>query len=148
MFKRLEERFHSKYIPEPNTGCWLWMGAMQENGYGSVKQNKISLTAHRASWVLHHGFIPKNLNVCHKCDERSCVNPAHLFLETQKENIQDMIKKGRRDFSQKLSAEIVREIRNEYKGPYKGKSLKSLAIQYGVSLQNVHYIVKNKIWKI
>lgn len=88
------ERFARKVSPEPNTGCWLWIGAYTVC-YGTFYLGKRNMAAHRASYILHVGPIADGLLACHKCDNSSCVNPAHLFLGTQKENIRDCIEKGR-----------------------------------------------------
>ena len=85
------ERFLAKFIPEPNSGCWLWHGAYVTMGYGWF-QNEM---AHRASYMMHVGPIPKSLYVLHKCDVKECVNPEHLFVGTQKENLVDASRKGR-----------------------------------------------------
>jgi len=91
------ERFEAKYIPEPNSGCWLWTASCWENGYGQISlPNTFKIVgAHVASWMLHQGPIPEGLFVCHSCDMPPCVNPEHLFLGTQKENMQDAARKGR-----------------------------------------------------
>lgn len=85
----------SKYISaETLEGCWIWIGAKHKNGYGSTKRHK-SGYAHRYIYELMIGKIEDGLCVCHKCDNPSCVNPDHLFLGTQLDNIQDRVKKGR-----------------------------------------------------
>ena len=90
------ERFNEKYIPEPNTGCWLWTSTWASCGYGQFRINGKYWLAHRASWKLLYGEIPGGLQVLHKCDVRPCVNPDHLFLGTQSDNMLDCFKKGRR----------------------------------------------------
>jgi len=76
--------------------CWLWAGCEHPSGYGKFRLNMQHLPAHRASYILHYGEFDRGLLVCHKCDTPLCVNPDHLFLGTQKDNMQDMINKGRK----------------------------------------------------
>lgn len=114
------ERFYKYVSPEPNTGCWLWIKKGDKDGYGSfwVNDFKKSIQAHRASYMIFKGIIPKGLLVCHSCDVTACVNPDHLFLGTAKDNVHDMYKKGRNrklcgenNDNAKLSKENVLEIK-------------------------------------
>jgi hypothetical protein len=95
--RTLAERFHEKYVMEPNTGCWLWIVSTRLRGlpYGEIRVGKRMASAHRVSWELHNGSIPNEMWVLHKCDVPQCVNPAHLFLGTRTDNARDMVKKGR-----------------------------------------------------
>lgn len=91
-----------RYIPEPNSGCWLWTGAATAAGYGVVSKGprgrqKTYLT-HRVAFESVNGAIPAGLFVCHRCDVPSCVNPDHLFLGTARDNTRDMLRKGRDAF--------------------------------------------------
>jgi hypothetical protein len=87
--------FDQFYIPEPNSGCWLWLGTVTRFGYGRLGVRKTKERAHRFSLQMFTGEQGRGLFVCHKCDVPSCVNPEHLFWGTQKDNLQDAAKKGR-----------------------------------------------------
>lgn len=93
----LAERFHAQYIPEPNSGCWLWTGTCDGLGrYGQIYRDGKYVRAHRLSWEFANGRpVPKGLQVHHRCDVPSCVNPDHLWVGTQSQNMEDMVKKGR-----------------------------------------------------
>lgn len=100
MLKRtpFEDRFWSRVFPVPMSGCWIWMGALDKFGYGHICLGGASsapIPAHRASMIIA-GHDLRDAFVLHRCDIPSCVNPDHLFLGTQLDNIRDMIAKGRR----------------------------------------------------
>lgn len=127
--------------------CWYWHGCRDNGGYGVLNGQK----AHRVSWRLFFGEIPSGLFVLHKCDLPSCVNPNHLWLGTQKENMQDMVRKGRSNKNPtygtknkfcKYGYDVVLAIRSDFKtGNY---SQHELARKYRMSVMQVHRIVKNK----
>lgn len=94
------EQFFEQTIPEPNSGCLLWLGSVDKDGYGLFSRVAGTNRAHRAAWMLAHGPIPRRIDgrrgcVLHTCDTPSCVNIDHLFVESDLANVQDMIAKGR-----------------------------------------------------
>lgn len=135
----------------PGARCWLWMGA-RINGYGRLKINKQSKWAHRASYEHYVGAIPNGQLVLHHCDTPACINPEHLFLGTQKDNIADCCRKGRRGRSgaslvgeanpaRKLTAADVLAMRASH------ESQTALAARYGVSQARVSKILRREAWK-
>lgn len=90
----LIERFSTKYdIKE--SGCWEWNGALRADGYGILKVDGVCDGAHRYSYKLHKGDINDGMVICHTCDNRKCINPDHLFMATQQDNLLDAMEKGR-----------------------------------------------------
>jgi hypothetical protein len=141
-------KFNNLWVPEPNSGCWLWTGTGTVGGYGTFYFKKAKRLAHRVSWILHNGEIPDGLYVCHKCDVRCCVNPNHLFLGTHKENAEDMVRKGRArgargeaHFRSKLTRQQVIAIR------LSTKSAHELASEFGVSPTNIWGIRGGNTWR-
>ena len=89
------KRFWAKVTKSGEDECWLWSAALNEAGYGVFGVGKQTDKAHRISYRLTHGEIPKGMFICHHCDVRNCVNPKHLFAGTNRDNVKDMLKKGR-----------------------------------------------------
>ena len=93
---KARKRFENSYMPEPNSGRWLWTGYVHNQGYGFFYyRGQKNLLAHRVSYEFYKGKIDIFSNVLHKCDTPCCVNPDHLFLGTQQTNVLDAISKGR-----------------------------------------------------
>lgn len=86
---------YNKYVIKNNDGCWGWSGVISHYNYGILGAAKLKIPAHRASWIIHKGEIPKGFFICHHCDNPICSNPDHLFIGTQADNMEDMWKKGR-----------------------------------------------------
>jgi hypothetical protein len=144
------EYFWSKV--QKSDGCWRWAGAIGGTGYGSVNFNGKWCKAHRLAWELTNGPIPKGEGthgtvVAHKCDNRWCVNPEHLFLCSQQENVADMLAKGRgsRGYEQggNLREEDVLRIRE---AALFGARYEDLADIYGVSRSLVALIARGERW--
>lgn len=143
-----EKRFWSRV--DKSGECWLWTGLIDRRGYGALPiSGRASYRASRVSWFLANGPIPDGMLVCHHCDVRHCVNPAHLFLGTYADNARDMANKGRalrgeRNHQAKLTAEQVLAIRE---AGARGEKIMALAAQYDVSARLVFNILTGKAWR-
>lgn len=149
MTKTLQERFDEKYTPEPTSGCWLWTDSLDRAGYGNLRMLRL-VKAHRVSWALHRGALPDGLHVLHKCDVPACVNPDHLFLGNQADNMIDMASKGRaqrgeKHHEAKLTEAHVLEVRRVYNNG--GWTQADLATKFGVTRTLISRIVNRLIWK-
>ncbi len=143
-----QERIETKVLRIPEAGCWVWMGSTQVRGYGELISNKRKHLAHRASYEAFVGKIPKGMYVCHACDNVACVNPNHLFLGTQKQNLQDMANKGRstrgvKNPMAKLTEEQVKEIKQEFAV---GKTDVELSMQFNISRSTIYGIRNRRLW--
>lgn len=129
--------------------CWLWLKASSPFGYGVIYDGTRNRMAHRMAWEIAHGPIPTGLLVCHVCDTPACINPSHLFVGTQGDNINDMFRKGRgvvgeRNFNTKLTGDEVRQIRSRYAA---GESQRSLGRAFRVANTTIKAVVDGKTWK-
>ncbi len=144
--KSWTDRFWPKVEKRGPEECWLWKAGKNGDGYGTFTgPGSKSFTAHRTSWFLAHGFWP-DLHVLHRCDIRNCVNPAHLFLGTQKDNVADMFAKGRDSYGEghpisKITEAAARDIRN---APGSGECVGS---RFGISASQVYRIRNGKSWQ-
>jgi hypothetical protein len=153
--ERTKAEFINKVYPEPNTGCWLWAGAVTRFGYGSVlsKSHSGFTNAHRYSFFAHYGEFDRSKHVLHTCDNSACVNPQHLYLGDHKQNARDREDRGRRikfkgtdNGNSILSDDQVSDIRSRYQFRSPNNTY-SLAREFGVSQPTIHCIVTGKLWK-
>lgn len=157
--KTLAERLWSKVDKTegqgPNGDCWEWRGYVHPTGYGQLMAgdgSQKNINSNRAAWIAENGDIPDGLWVLHRCDNRLCCNPEHLWLGTPRDNTQDMIAKGRRRSADqvargedvgnaKITEEIVRAIRAE-----PPMTFKALGEKYGISTATAHSIKLRRTW--
>ena len=150
-------RFEDRFMPEPVSGCWLWMGApcgrKKNQQYGLFRIHGIQLRAHRVAWMLYRGPIPDGLEVLHHCDVQACVNPAHLFLGTNLDNVADRVKKGRSGNEPRpgekhplarLCDSDVRQIRVRFS---RGETGRALAKEFHIAPASLSLIVNRKRWR-
>lgn len=135
--------------------CWEWK-TTKPHQYTRFRISGQYIGAHRFAWLITRGPIPSGLDVCHHCDNRRCVNPAHLFVGTRKDNMQDAVVKGRlfgrrlnpargeRQHNAKLTAEKVRQIRRLHRQEQIPNT--QIAKQFGVCRQTVDDVVSRKSW--
>jgi hypothetical protein len=151
------QRFQS-LVHKSDSGCFEWSGAKQANGYGRFRAFGKSMYAHRFSALLKFGIVRSDLDVCHSCDNRNCVNPEHLFIGTRKENMEDCVSKGRQAKGDKLSgfrcgesspfaklnaaqALMVRSMKSA------GIKTRAIAAEFNITTDNVRRIVRRDTWK-
>lgn len=165
---RLTEKFKIKFVKTDS--CWQWTGAKTKLGYGCLgyqldDRKRVTFYAHRVSWVLHFGVIPTGKQVLHKCDNRSCVNPDHLFIGTHLDNMRDKVFKkrqskgsahatkvmsGRKNANQSgfygitWSEETVRDIREKHASGLTGFAI---AKQLGLNPSHVYRVINRQCHK-
>ena len=148
----LKTRLEAGSVRNEETGCIEWQKARNYSGYGTLWFNGRAGGAHRAAWLVANGGIPSGMQVLHRCDNRLCINPDHLFLGTNADNVADKVAKGRqyRPYAKgqanghsKLTdaeAALIREMAN------KGVANRPLAEKFGVSTMTISMIRNNKTW--
>lgn len=153
----LRKRFEEKVAK--TEGCWIWIACKNSAGYGTIKRGKENgggmAYAHRVSYELFNGQVPEGACVLHSCDNPSCVNPAHLRVGNQSENIREMYSKGRctsrkkipseNVHSAKLTKQQVIEIREKYRS--RQVSMRQMSRDYAVSHSTIAKIVHFRGWK-
>jgi len=151
MSKSSISRFNIKVEIREGSDCHWWVGGKNKDGYGNFWGDGKNIGAHRFAYERSFGLIPEHDShhgwcVCHKCDNRACVNPDHLFLGTNKDNVDDKVSKGRQASGpkagkSKLTEDDVRRIRNL------SGTARSIAKQFNVFEGTIGRILKRKTWR-
>ena len=138
-------------IKSPNE-CWEWKEGKTSDGYGSVSFNSKSHLSHRVAWILTNGPIPDKMFVCHSCDNRLCVNPKHLFIGSNDDNMRDMVvkcrsadQKGEKNGHAKLKKRDILKIRELYSRG--DTSQQKIADIFGVTQGSVSHIIRKTQWR-
>lgn len=138
-------QFWSKVQRADADSCWLWTGSIASHGYGVFSVGRDRIRAHRFAWMTSRGPVPQGQDVCHSCDQPSCVNPSHLFVASHHDNLLDSVRKGRKRVfgRQKLNAAAVLDIRSRAAA---GELHRSIAADHGIRRHSVSGIVHRKSW--
>ena len=141
------KRFWKK-VNKTKNGCWEWSGCKWKSGYGQIKVRGKRWKAHRMSFLIHHGYLDETLCVLHKCDNRACVRPDHLYQGTKGNNAEDCVNRertarGTKNALAKLTEPIVAEMRRQYAK----RTAISISKQYDVSCGTACNAIYGKTWK-
>jgi hypothetical protein len=150
--KPIEQRFLSKAVFCPPSDCLLWLGGYDHEGYGMFcDETGATRKAHKTAYRLFVSDIPKGLHILHRCDNRACVNPTHLYAGTHQQNMEDKRTRGRsarhigsKHPRAKLTEQRVAEIRSKVS---QGFLHREIASEYGISRPTVSDIISHKSWR-
>lgn len=140
------QRLEKYSIPEPNSGCSLWLGRVQKHGYGCLQVGSSSLLAHRVAFALEYKYWPSVVR--HSCDNPPCVNPQHLLGGTHLDNMRDMVARGRQQMRERHSGAILDEnaVEKIKQSLLAGTAASSLARMHGVHVNTIQAIKEGKSW--
>lgn len=144
-----EDRFWKKVFKPIGEGCWTWNGSVNSSGYGTFNVSGLTEMAHRVSWKIKNGLIPFRKQILHKCDNRLCVNPDHLFVGTQSQNRIDCLSKNRANFislNDHKTSKLTYDAADEIRELSKITKQVDLSRKFGVSNSVISNIVNNKSW--
>lgn len=144
----ISEYIADRSMPEPNSGCSLWLRSVDKDGYGWAHWSGRTRRAHILAWEGSSGPAPSGLCVCHKCDNPSCVNVDHLWLGTNADNVRDRDDKGRHNFSRGEEQYVSRLTETDVLAIRASMDTgRALAIRYDVSFQHISDIRSGQAWK-
>lgn len=132
-------RFWAKVQKLPGDGCWVWTGGLDTKGYGNFNVEGTTRRASKVAYEMAHGVSTLGVHVLHRCDNRRCVRPDHLFLGTNADNVADKVAKGRQ--AMKLSPDAVRDLRARYEAG--GITQRDLAAAFGIGQAQVSRIINH-----
>ncbi len=142
--EKVRRRFETRFVR--SSGCWQWTGGKDNDGYGMFWLRGTNVHASRASYEIYTAPVPRSKQVCHRCDNPGCVNPDHLFLGTQKENVQDSIRKGRRIRNRKIIDEkMARKIHSLIVDGLKSREISE---SLSVSIYIANDIRSGRTWRL
>ena len=145
----LIESFRAHYSPNEHGQCWEWQGALRDKGYGKLYIRRKAYSAHRVAWVIaNNAEIPEGMCVCHSCDNPACVNPDHLWIGTDADNLNDKVSKGRQARGIRVSGAKLNDsdVETIFVLREAGWLHRQIAARFGVGTKHVADILARRNW--